>query len=114
MKMDSVLEDGEKVVDEEIYTYIKISQKDMTRRQRADQISKRLLCAFINEAAFCFEEGILRDTKSGDLGLSLVWDFLPLKEVLFDIWTGEVSSPLSKNFKDLPQHMESVLHQHRF
>ena len=77
----------------------------MTRRQRADQISKRLLCAFINEAAFCFEEGILRDTKSETWEL-VGLDF-SLKEDLFDIWTGEVSSPLSKNFKDLPQHMES-------
>ena len=31
------------------------------------------------------------------------WGFLLLKEDLFDIWTGEVSRPSSKNFKDLPR-----------
>jgi 3-hydroxyacyl-CoA dehydrogenase/enoyl-CoA hydratase/3-hydroxybutyryl-CoA epimerase len=54
-----------KQVDESIYTLLNISPKGSLS---ANEIAKRCTYMMLNEAARCFEEGIVRNARDGDIG----------------------------------------------
>ncbi|MGB0938335.1 MAG: fatty acid oxidation complex subunit alpha FadJ [Colwellia sp.] len=54
-----------KQVDESIYTLLNLSPKGSLS---ANEIAKRCVYMMLNEAARCFEEGIVRNARDGDIG----------------------------------------------
>lgn len=69
--------DGKKgEVDETVYRVLGVTPD---REMPADEIAKRCALVMVNEAALCFQEGILRSARDGDIGAIFGLGFPPFR-----------------------------------
>ncbi len=73
----SVLEKGEKVVDETVYKHL--PQGDKTKAANLSEMAERMILGLCNEAALCLQDGTLRDGYAGDLGAVMGIGFPPFE-----------------------------------
>ena len=77
-KGKSVVEDGRKVVDQSCKKHLPqgIVQQAADKETRK-YLAERMISAFVNEAVWCYQDGILNDPMSADLGAVMGIGFLP-------------------------------------
>lgn len=67
---------GKKQVDETVYAVLGLTPD---KQMPSDEIAQRCALAFVNEAALCFGEGILRSARDGDIGAIFGLGFPPFR-----------------------------------
>ena len=67
---------GEKVVDRSVYALLGVDPK---REEPGDEIAQRCALQMINEAAYCFGEGLLRSARDADIGAIFGLGFPPFR-----------------------------------
>ena len=70
-------DDKNKGVDESVYDVIGV--RPTNKRVSSEEISWRCALQFVNEACLCFEEGILRSARDGDIGAVFGLGFPPFR-----------------------------------
>ena len=77
-KGKSVIENGRKVVDLDCKRHLPqgIVQQAAGKESRK-YLAERMISAFVNEAVFCYQDGVLNDPMSADLGAVMGIGFLP-------------------------------------
>ena len=73
----SVMEKGEKIVDETVYKHL--PNGDKTKSGNLADMAERMILGLCNEAALCLQEGILREPYAGDLGAVMGIGFPPFE-----------------------------------
>ncbi|WP_290637401.1 fatty acid oxidation complex subunit alpha FadJ [Aquisalimonas sp.] len=67
---------GKKAVDESVYSLLKI---DPSNKARESDIIDRTLLMMLNEAARCYDEGVIRSLRDGDIGAVYGIGFPPFR-----------------------------------
>lgn len=67
-----------KLVNPDAYAFFRTSGANSTGAPSTPDIVDRLVLMMVNEAAYCLEEGILRDATDGDLGAVMGLGFPPI------------------------------------
>jgi 3-hydroxyacyl-CoA dehydrogenase/enoyl-CoA hydratase/3-hydroxybutyryl-CoA epimerase len=92
-------------VDESVYEIIGAQRREVNR----EEIVERCVLAMVNEAVHCFEEGILRSARDGDVGAVFGIGFPPFRGGPFRYVDSVGAAPIVDRLEDL-----NVRHAPRF